>query len=782
MSRAFDLRSASKTAALLLVVGFLGIGVPARLAAEVDSKGDGSRWTVRLAKQSAAGAKNENEALLRAVCVSSDCEVELEWRSRLPWSVDFDTAHAWRLSVELAGYWASEETLEPGQQLETRLLAMGRLSGRFRLPQGESLPPDFSISAQSPPSRTDLQEDLERTEISCQALAESFQCEVPAGVLDLRLEVGDFIPFYFWHVDVPRHGEFGLGTLDLERGASLAGWIETEEQAGKNSVCVIELSPQKIGSSGDELERRRFNSLVRRAEASELGFFQIRGLAAGGYSLTAKQPGFAPQRLDGLVVAEGRELLLDAPVVLHRPLTLEIFLDPPVAPDGRPWSVEVLQPQPFSMISLGMAKGEAQPDGSWKHGGLGSGPLTLRISDRQTSVWLERFIELMPGTPPFFLEIPVVRVEGSIRAGDEPFAARLLFGGSRIPQVIIEADEEGLFAGYLPHEGRWPIDLLVASQSLEQSLEPVDVEVRPGRGVALVDIELPNTHLSGVVAEGGKPAPSAALILLRRAEDGKTTRGAILRADDDGAFALHGLPPGSYDVQARKGSAASAWVRVDLREDLEHPSVQLELEEKIEISGVVLSGLGVVPGAEVIALPVGADPSLSFMQSRTTGVDGTFTLKLPNHHRLADLLVVAPGLALAVQRIPLQASAGRPLLLEVESGGGRLILLGNTPLSTLYFGDSAIPTSLLFSALVSSGLLGAAEGGIAVDRMPHGDYRLCEGLDGSTCDEGYLSPGGLLLLQSAAPQSTAQPEGELPAGSQAGAEPASPSRPINLPA
>ncbi|MEM7517614.1 MAG: carboxypeptidase-like regulatory domain-containing protein, partial [Planctomycetota bacterium] len=474
------------------------------------------------------------------------------------------------------------------------------------------------------------------------------------------------------------------------------------------------------------------------------------------YTLAADYAGFAPQRLDGLVLTN-RELQLDSPIELHRPLTLGTFLDPPVDPYGQPWSVELMSPEPYSLVSRVIAAGEAAIDGSWEQPGLSSGTFRIRILDHQSSVWLEQAVELHPGTSPFFLEIPVVRVEGSIRSGDEPLEAKLLFGGSRVPHVVFTANEQGHFEGYLPTEGEWPVELIDESHSLEQALAPVDVKVRPGRGIAFVDIELPGTQLAGEVVRRGEPVAGASLAMIRRDEE-KPSRAAILYTDENGEFLLHGLEPGLYNIQARDRKAESVWQAADLRENLEHPKVRLVLEEKIEISGIVLAGRGVVAGAQVIAIPAGGEPSMAFSERRTAGADGTFELSLPASADAAELLVIAPGLGLIIRRIALPAAADHELILDIESGGGRLVLAADAVTSavtsTLSYGDSTLSVSLILSNLASAGVISEVPEGLAIDGMPPGPYRLCETPSASRCGDGYLAPSGHLVLSPPAGEAT----------------------------
>jgi hypothetical protein len=254
----------------------------------------------------------------------------------------------------------------------------------------------------------------------------------------------------------------------------------------------------------------------------------------------------------------------------------------------------------------------------------------------------------------------------------------------------------------------------------------------------------------------GKPVPEARLSILR---DGETKRrDAILLADEEGKFELRGMAPGRLLVQAYRRNLTSDWVNVDLQEGLDGFHLRLELHEKIEISGLVVSPFGAVPSALVAAWPTMADGSFTFLSRATTQVDGTFTLKLSKGTALIDLVVIAPGFAHRLLRVPVSQEKAAPLIIEVESESGTLVLsnpVGDSPLlptftSVLHHGQAMIPVNLLLGLLFPKRMVVPQAEGIGLLGMAPGEYRLCES-SGAPCGGGVLTPAGELFLKTTTP-------------------------------
>lgn len=699
-------------------------------------------------------------AAIHVRCISAGCDRVRNLSIGVPWrgTLELDPNLEWQVAVDLPGYWAPVELLEPGAHTTINLLPTGVVRGQIQGPKTGAPPREVEARVESSLAFVHRlgKGTVPQSIFRCPIEEDTWRCEVPADIIDLRIEIKGFIPFYFWDVEVQPGDVTDLGSLRLDQGSSLAGWIEVTEEvdsdAEEAAPAVAGLQLQSIGVHMNTVERDRIALRTHQVKAGKRGFFQFRGLEEGGYILTVEKPGFSPSRIFPLTIEEGEETFLGEPVLLHRPVKLEVFLEPPVGPNGRPWIVQLLRQELNSEVSSSLAESGATLEGYWQYADLSLGEYFLHVMDLETSsVWLSEPLEVTAEMTPLFLEVEVVPIEGTIRAGDDPIQATLLFGGQQTPRILMKSDEDGRFKGYLPREGLWPIDLLAEGQALEQGLEDVEVRRRPGHRSAEIEISLPGTHLSGEVLEDGQPVAGVPVTLVRDGE--QLRRGAILMSNDEGTFDLRGLPEGTYFVSASSGDRTSPWTPVSLQEDLESPSIRLELQKKVKLSGQIYSSSGTVPGAQVIAIPVGGDPQLAFAERSTSGVDGSFTLDIPYGSVAIDLLVVPPGFALQMRRVPLSPDGSDPLMLLVEPMGGKLVLQSRPSKgssSVLHHDGAAIPVKFLVSLLLPTGVVSFGDSALTFHQMPQGDYSSCpiEVSEKEPCVQGFLPPNGQLELDS----------------------------------
>jgi len=683
-------------------------------------------------------------------------EISLPWRGEL----NLASQTRWRVAVDVEGCWAAAKDLPmeaAAAALEFLLIPAGKLTGTLHSPTEASGPEEITLRFEStlePPGEAEKRQVVvPRAMEHCSVTDARWTCVVPATTLDGRIVAEEFVPFYFWGAAVAPHEIVDLGSLDLEGGASLAGWIEWVDPPEDVKATQLTLARQRSGWQGDPRERKRLQDMSLSVSPTERGFFQFKGMAPGGYVLTAESPNASSVRLE-VNFRRAEETFLDTPVALNPPATLEVFLDPPMTPAAQVWIVSLSRLEATSTLEV-LRESASSPAGDWQGTGLQPGNHLLQISDAAGSTWVERWLEIAPGMRPVFIKIPLVEVAGTLSLGEEPFQATLTFGTTQgVEQIQMTAGEDGKFTGYLPHDGLWPVDLVFEDdQFINQTLEPVEVRKRPGQRVAHIEISLPGTRLSGEVVADGKPVPEARLAILR---DGETKRrDAILLADEEGKFELRGMSPGMLLVQAYRDNLTSDWVQVDLQEGVDGFHLRLELDEKVEVSGLVRSPFGAVPSALVAAWPTMANGSFEFLARATTGVDGTFTLRLAKGTAYVDLVVIAPGFAHRLLRVPVSQDQAAPLMIEVESEVGTLVLSNpesDSPVlptftSVLHHGQAMIPVNLLLSILFPKRKVVPQAEGIGLLGMAPGEYRLCESA-GTPCGGGVLAPAGELFLQT----------------------------------
>src|SRR5947209_19035644 len=70
----------------------------------------------------------------------------------------------------------------------------------------------------------------------------NWSCSLPAATFDLVVTAEGFTPHYRWGVEVPPARTLGLGTFQLARGGSVAGWVAVEGGAIDPAHAVARLS------------------------------------------------------------------------------------------------------------------------------------------------------------------------------------------------------------------------------------------------------------------------------------------------------------------------------------------------------------------------------------------------------------------------------------------------------------------------------------------------------------------------------------------------------------
>ncbi len=585
----------------------------------------------------------------------------------------------------------------------------------------------------------------------------AWSCSLPAATFDLVLTAEGLTPQYRWGVEVPAGRKLSFGTIELERGASVAGWVAVEEGAIDPQQCVVRLALLLAGGTGisrsAELERTSVEKTVRGD-----GFFQLTGLAAGVYALEVRQPGYNPVKLSPVQVNREAETFLRDPLVLTHPLDLAFTINPPLDWLGKPWRAKVFRVRDAAVrIAPVVFNGAADGEGRFSVPGQSPGRYRVEVADSLGNrLYSGDDIQVdAPGQAAFPIEIKFIDLKGELRLGGEPFAGVLWFGGRRgTTSVRMEADEEGRFFGPLPREGFWNIDIEATHPRLQTRTR---VEVQAGAsGVASLKIDLPDTRIFGRVSdEQGRPVPEAHVVIQGKSLDQQVS------TDSSGAFEVRGLAEGPVTLGAESASRNSDLVHTSLAAGRAAGPIDLVLRPVKRLTGHVLSSRGPVAGSNVtvMALPPGAGG-----RAGTTDMEGAFDITVPESAGPLAAIVSAPGFALRA----FGPVAGGPLSLGVseEAGTLEIVLPGSggdllrEDLSVAIFQNGLpIPVGLLRQWAYDQGTV--SEGTkLRVPNVAPGGYRTClvqrghesAGQDaGGVCDTGMLAAGGTLSLHPGLP-------------------------------
>lgn len=291
-------------------------------------------------------------------------------------SVDLRPDVSWEARFEGKGLWGETLTISPQQTgpVRLRVFPSGRIRGNLILPAGEK--PLSSLALRLQPSFEARAEPLDAM-VACPVEKGRLTCEVPAGKLDLRLRAeGGFAPLYLWGAQISPGKDTDLGDLKLRRGASVSGWVQTAEGRPPSPECRLKLTPASAATYelkvGDQVQKTALE-----VAPNERGFFQILGVSPGRYELIARQPGYAETRIDSIDVRPDLESQVIDRLVLGKPVTFDITLDPPIEPYGSPWRIELAQRADLSEPPSSQIDGMASPEGVWHVPGISPGTYEL---------------------------------------------------------------------------------------------------------------------------------------------------------------------------------------------------------------------------------------------------------------------------------------------------------------------------------------------------------------------------------------------------------------------
>lgn len=657
-------------------------------------------------------------------------------------------------------------------ELRVPLWPLGELTGGIQLEATEALPEMIIVQFEGARDR------MGKALSSANPLLEGrsvcpvdpngvFRCALPVDRLDLSIRAEGFVSHYFWDLEVAAKSARSVGELSLQRGASLVGRVELTDGSLDPRNCEVRIVPRTLPDGGPEAARVRRTATDEKVRAD--GFFHLGPLPPGSYALEARQPGYAPARLVPIELFERAETRLDQPLVLRRPVDVEIVIDPAVDWLLEPWQMEVARHSELTAGQESVFQGPVPRTGRLLLESQSPGRFELNLEDSIGNRFYSREVEVLPGAPasiPIHLELVLVR--GRLLLGEEPIAGTLWFGGrSGARRVEFESSSKGRFSGLLPKSGAWRVEVANAERALESELW-VEVSERGD-----VTVELPDTELTGrVVDVSGRPVGGATV----RAQG--TAFALTVASEESGDFTIRGFPVGPLEIWATDRSArGERWSEahlISVQDALPAGPIELRLGGAVQpLTGRVITHRGPVAGAQILVdtlvpqSPVGSQAQ--------TGLDGRFEVEVVEDAQSVRLVVLPPGRALEVFR--LQPTSEEVELWVPEVGGTLEVTWnrtkeGTAPTSQVVIvkeGD-VLPNGLLFRWARGHGerlAMGVEQGVLRIPQMAAGNYRACQATvdamqrsvteTGSwqgalkDCAAGYLGAGTTLRLDAGGP-------------------------------
>jgi hypothetical protein len=688
-------------------------------------------------------------------------------------------ASQWEVAVDFPNVWGPRKPVvagAAGASVSTRLALwpLGRIAGSVQVAEkGMPLPKKIVVKTLAP--RTPARRDTPQGAMDCpvDAKTKRWSCPpLPATAFDLVLSVEGFVPQYRWDLNVSPGKTTEVGTLSLKKGASVAGWVEVDGGA-IDPACLARLTPL-AGPGGAAKITEKLQRTASQATVRKDGFFQLVGVPPGTYSLEVRQPGFAASTVQPVAVSPKGETLLRQPVVLARPLDLELSISPPLDWLGKPWNVQLFQASSETgNFDRTIYVGKADPQGSLKIPRQTPGRFRTFISDSlDNQLALRTFQVTGPEDASQAIQLKILTLRGTVKLGKDPLVATLWFGGRHGSTAVkMESDRDGKFLGVLPRDGWWVVDVdSTAPRFATRARVKVDSDEQDR---ATAEVDLPATRVYGkVVDEAGHPMPGATVAL--------STDQVSLHADTDetGSFDFRGLTAGLSYGLATLSTAQGEWssdrISLFLQDGEDTGPLEVRMRKETKLSGSVQSIRGPVSGAGVTVLTL--RPTMIGGDSTRTDLDGSFTAQLPASTELADVIVSAPGYGLKAFPTPVSASPAQPLVLDEQSGDLQILLPSSpedggkdtTSLMILQNG-LPVPTGILAQWAGAHGQVSTPSSNkerttMTVPDLAPGEYQACivpqsamvpwedSGFSASLakCADGTLTAGGTLRLDMTA--------------------------------
>ena len=636
-----------------------------------------------------------------------------EWDARVPESVAIDIPlnTFWTLDLASPACWSRPVQLSPGIDVPaTTIKVFTKTTLR------SDIGFDGPATAVRVAVRLAEEETTEYTPVSCRR-AGAVICEVPSALVDLRVSADGYGAKYLWNINVPREGAT-TDAIVLRAGSTIAGRVAGSDgergMPGATAVALkaIDVDPPRI---------------VRSEKTTPRGWFQFDGVPSGRYLVTASKAGFAAAEVP-VTLSDPRSIELPL-MRLERFLDLVAFISPPSDPTGDPWGVSLDRRPSDSTHLRRITASRADVAGRWETKGIAPGEYIVSVLDSSGNRFRAERVTVNDGQTTVSVTIPLVRVVGTLTRRDEGIRAQLEWSGRDGTRILLESDEEGRFAGTLPREGQWWVDIRRAESSAVQRRGPIDVHADDS-GSAKIEIALSDGSLRGTVRdESGKPA--SAVVFLQR--PGKRLLEA--ETDEQGAFAFDDLEPGQAVVEAQSARGESGRINVTISRT-KPDELEIVVRERATISGSISTSMGYpLTGAYVRAF----GSTFTDRRETRTGPAGEFALKVPHGAAMVTIAVLPSDGPVFLRTLSVAESRHR---IVAPPTGGKLVFRGGSGWPFLVV-DGAQPVSA--SNLTYPLAMGAPReitpDGIAIELEPR-TYMLCvPPLHEQRCIPAVIRPG-----------------------------------------
>ena len=646
----------------------------------------------------------------------------------------------WEMSLEAKGFWALPQSVvfpkgDGQSQYAMSVWRTGTLKGQVKLPDLQPVTPvavKLVVSSRPEPR---VQPEIPRgTAFDCSTeKSGQWTCVVPAALLDVAVRVEGYAPYHQWDLKIPIAGIIDLGAIKLQKGASVVAWLDVD--FAKRVEVPVRALLRYEAAAGASATAMRLALPVAEGVFTRKGVVQLAPIGAGRYILETRAKGYAPERIPMQLYA-GKETTPRRSIALLPALSIRLVLQPPLAPGGIAWRVELWRKNESGSGAQNAGSGAASREGVFTATDQAEGPLHVYLKDSRQNILGSRDIVVTSATSEYAVHLDVSPISGTVTIGDSPLpSANLLFGGSGgAEKVRGTTDQDGNFTVNLPRRGKWIVDVDAPKEDVAATTE---VSIQKDNDE--VDIRLPSTEVSGRVRDAnGKHVAAARVTLLS-----SSGRAMMRTSDSDGTFRFRGVESGSAHLQAIdvRTHDYSKQTEVAVPDAGGVQNVELSLESVRSLKGVVRSNGEVVVGALVHGYAFLGGSARQ--EQAITDLQGGFAVDVPNSATEIVITVAAPGRTLESFSVPTNQDS---IALDLASRGGGLRVRwasGALPLQFTFNDHPLASTDVFVWARGQRARIDDGDG--EIPNVAPGKYRFCSG---GHCAEGLLPIGGQLELDA----------------------------------